>query len=89
MGGHRPGHLSQKGTEPIAPCPPAPQHHEGLSINITSWRIVAALALISVIAAALLFATGLKANADSAPTYDGRTRAAPPHFSPGGAARTN
>ena len=42
-------------------------------INITSWRIVAALTILSTIAAGLLFATGLKANADSAPTYDGRT----------------
>jgi hypothetical protein len=77
MGGHRPGHLSQTGTEPIGPCPPAPQHDEGLPINITSWRIVAALVLISAVAAGLLFATGLKANADSAPTYDGRTRCDP------------
>ena len=46
---------------------------EGPPINITSWRIVAALTILSTIAAGLLFATGLKANADSAPTYDGRT----------------
>lgn len=46
---------------------------EGLPINVTSWGIVAALTILSTIAAGLLFATGLKANAHSAPTYDGRT----------------
>lgn len=74
MGSHRPVTCRQTGTEPFGPCPCAPKQDEGLPINITSWRIVAALALLSAIAAGLVFATGLKADAYSAPTYDGRTR---------------
>ena len=61
MGSHRLGHVSQQ---------------EGQLINTTSWRIVTILAILSAVTAGLLFATGLKANADSAPSYDGRTTCA-------------
>ena len=60
---------SLTGTAPISPT----QHDEGLPINITSWRIIATLTLLSAIAAGVLFATGLKANAQGAPT-GGHTR---------------
>jgi hypothetical protein len=58
--------------------PTEPQHDEGPLINTTSWRIVTILVILSAVAAGLLFATGLKANAESAPTHAGHTGAAPP-----------
>jgi hypothetical protein len=52
---------------------PASQQDEGHTINTASWRIVTILVILSAVAAGLLFATGLKANADSAPSYDDRS----------------
>ena len=40
------------------------------TINTSSWRIVAAIVVLTTLAAGLLFATGLKANAENAPSYD-------------------
>lgn len=65
MGSHRPSHHRGQAASR------SPLHHSSTKdspISITAWRIVAALTLLTAIAAGLIFAAGLKANADSAPT---------------------
>jgi len=66
--------LIRKGGGPHGESPPGPRiPARRQPINTTSWRIVTILALVSAIAAGLMFATGLKANADGPPPYGGRS----------------